>query len=113
MKSLSQYITEKLMLESDESKTYTFDFAGLGNAEETAKSVEEYGDVDGTKVTLSVSLSDKAEIARSIIQKYYDSLYNSEERSSDETKAAKIKKIGSTLSDIDSYLDELENPEEE
>ena len=115
MKSLRNYILESSANANVESKTFTFDFTGLENAEDTVKSLEneECITVDGQKVNLKISKEDSYDTALDIIQQYIQSQRNSSKAKSSEEYGQKTKKLETLLGEVFDFIDILENPEEE
>ena len=118
MKSLQDFIIENVEIEesASESKTITFNFDGLENAEDTLKLFEdkEGCTVEDNKliITLSEETKGKLNSAKDILQKFTDTIRNSSKRSSDEQYAQKTKSFEDKLNEFKDALDELENPEE-
>lgn len=110
MKSLRDYILES----SEESKTFTFDFTGIENGEDTVKSLSEQDciTVDGQKVTLKVCKDCSYDTAVDILQQTIEGLRKTQKSINDESYAQKTKKLQVTLSEVFDFIDILENPEE-
>lgn len=122
MKDLKNYILEK----SDEkhevpaSKSFSFDFSGLSDAEDTIKSLEDLASKhgvtlskDGDKVSVTVTKDTDIEAIQDVLQQYSQSLRSEQKNSSDEQYAQKTKKFASTVGDMNDYLDELEGSDNE
>lgn len=116
MKHLQDYILEQRIVESD-SKTVTFDFSDLDNAEETIKSLEDVEgvEVDGNNVTVTISgdNADKLDKFQDIVQQFYDTCHSSSKRTNDPTYAEKVKKFGETVDQFNDALDEVQNPDDD
>ena len=119
MKSLQDFILENVEVDESksESKTITFNFDGLENAEDTLKSFEdrEGCSVEDNKltVTLSEETKGKLDTVQDILQQYCETIRNSSKRSSDEQYAQKTKSFADKLNEFNTALDELENPDED
>lgn len=119
MKSLQEFIIENVEVDESksESKTITFNFDGLENAEDTLKSFEdrEGCSVEDNKltVTLSEETKGKLDTVQDILQQFCETIRNSSKRSSDEQYAQKTKSFEDKLNEFNDALDELENPDED
>lgn len=118
MKHLQDYINEQAQLnEAAESKTITFDFTDLENAEETIKSLEsmEGISVDDKKVTLTINKDNVEKIgtAQDILQQFCKTIRSSQKRSSDEQYAQKTKSFETKIGEMNDAIDEITNPEDE
>lgn len=130
MRSLLEYLNRKINVtenadtdldlnedKKESSKSFTFNFEGLDNVEETLKSLAEYDccSVDGEKLTITIS-QDKSECndkALELLRDYYKTMHGSIKRSSNESFAQKLVKFANVLNEIDEFIDKLNNPEEE
>lgn len=119
MKSLQEFIIENVEVDESksESKSITFNFDGLENAEDTLKSFEdrEGCSVEDNKltVTLSEETKGKLDTVQDILQQFCETIRNSSKRSSDEQYAQKTKSFEDKLKEFNDALDELENPDED
>lgn len=117
MKRLQEFISEAIEVveASEESKSFTFDFTGLENGEETVKSLEnrEGVTVDGTKVTVEIKKDANVTNAQDILQQAIQTLRKSQKSVNDETYAQKTAKLEKTLGEMNDFIDKVENPEEE
>ena len=116
MRSLKEYLIESNVSEAAEcanSKTFTFDFTGIENGEETVKSLEgkENYEIDGNKVTVTIC-SDK-EKDTEILRQAIESIRKQQKNSSNEQYAQKTKALATKLSEIDEYVDSLAEQEKE
>lgn len=112
MKTLQEFIIEQVQVNEDaSSKTITFNFKDLENAEETLKSLEgkEYCEIDSDKLTVTVTPSnfDKLEEVVNILQGYTTTIRNSSKRSSDETYAQKTKSFEDKMNDLNKAIEEF------
>lgn len=120
MKSLKEFIKEyqeRKLQESADTTTITLNFAGLENAEETLKSLEDKEGCTVEDETLTISISkdnvDKFDTVQDILQQYVETLRGSTKRSSDEQYAQKIKSFADKVANFNEALDKIANPEEE
>jgi len=118
MKTLQDYIVEKSQFnESEESKTLTFDFTDLENAEETLNSLKEMDGckVEENKLTITITKDnvDSFGTVQDILQQYAETLRNSSKRSSDEKYAQKTKSFAEKVGEFNDALDEIGTDEEE
>ncbi len=119
MKSLQEFIIENVEVDESksESKTITFNFDGLENAEDTLKSFEdrEGCSVEDNKLTVTLSEETKGKLdsVQDILQQFCETIRNSSKRSSDEQYAQKTKSFEDKLKEFNDALDELENPDED
>ena len=113
MKSLKDFLFEAAAT----SKTVTFNFKDLENAEETIKSLEgrEGVTIDDQKLTLEITPDnvDKLGPVQDILQQYCQTIRNSSKRSSDEQYAQKTKSFEENIAKMNDAIDEIENPEED
>lgn len=118
MKTLQDFIIEKSQLnEGIESKSITFDFTDLENAEDTLKSFEdrEGCTVEDNKLTVTITKDnvDKLDSVQDILQQYGETLRKSSKSTNDEQYAQKTKKFAERVEELNDIIDEIENPEEE
>lgn len=112
MKHLQDYILEQRIVESD-SKSITFDFTDLENAEDTIKSLEDVEgvEVDGNKVTVTISGDnvDKLDKFQDIVQQFYDTCHSSDKRTNDPKYGELVKAFGEAVGSFNDALDEIKN----
>lgn len=119
MKTLQSFINEQLKVneEKSSSKTITFDFSDLDNAEDTLKSFEgkEGCSIDGNKLTISISNNnfDKLGSVQDILQQYYEGESHSQKHTSSESYANLVTSFGKQLNSFNDILDEFENADKE
>lgn len=118
MKTLQEYLIESTnVFESDDSKTVTFDFTDLENAEETINSLKdkEGVSVDGNKVTVTITSDnvDNLDSVQDILQQYCSTIRSSSKRSSNEQYAQKTKSFEQSVGEMNDIIDEIKNPEED
>ena len=118
MKHLQDYINEAVKInESIESKTITFDFTDLENAEETIKSLDgcEGISIDGQKVTLSITKNnvDNIETIQDILQQYCQTIRNSQKVSSDEQYAQKTVSFEKKIGEMNDAIDEISSTDDD
>ena len=118
MKHLQDYINEAVKInESMESKTITFDFTDLENAEETIKSLDGHEgiSIDGQKVTLSITKNnvDNIETIQDILQQYCQTIRNSQKVSSDEQYAQKTVSFEKKTNEMNDAIDEISSTDDD
>ena len=118
MKTLQDYIIEQSQMnEAIESKSITFDFTDLENAEETLKSFEDQEGctVEDNKLTVNITKDnvDKLDSVQDILQQYSETLRKSSKSTNDEQYAQKTKKFAEKVEEFNDTIDKIENPEEE
>lgn len=118
MKHLQDYINEAVKInEAMESKTITFDFTDLENAEETIKSLDGHEgiSIDGQKVTLSISKNnvDNIETIQDILQQYCQTIRNSQKVSSDEQYAQKTVSFEKKTNEMNDAIDEISSTDDD
>ena len=117
MKRLQEFISEAIEVNeaSEESKSFTFDFTDLENAEDIVKSLEnrEGVTVDGSKVTVEIKKDSNVVNVQDILQQSIQTLRKSQKSINDETYAQKTAKLEKTLGEMNDFIDKVENPEEE
>lgn len=117
MKSLVEFIKESIVVES-ESKSITFDFSGVDNAEETVKSLGEYSDIvtiDGNKVTVNLTSDNVSDIepVQDIIQQTVQGERSGSKSTNDEQYAQKISALEKKIAELNDAIDAIENPDDE
>ena len=118
MKHLQDYINEAVKInEGIESKTITFDFTDLENAEETIKSLDGHEgiSIDGQKVTLSITKNnvDNIETIQDILQQYCQTIRNSQKVSSDEQYAQKTVSFEKKINEMNDAIDEISSTDDD
>ena len=120
MKHLQDYIVEQAEVKVDEgatSKSITFDFTDLENAEETLESLKdkEGVSISDKKLTLEITADnvDKIGTVQDILQQFCQSIRNSQKRSSDEQYAQKTVEFEKKIGEMNDAIDEIKNPEED
>ena len=118
MKHLQDYINEAVKInEAMESKTITFDFTDLENAEETIKSLDGHEgiSIDGQKVTLSITKNnvDNIETIQDILQQYCQTIRNSQKVSSDEQYAQKTVSFEKKINEMNDAIDEISSTDDD
>ena len=118
MKHLQDYINEAVKInESMESKTITFDFTDLENAEETIKSLDGHEgiSIDGQKVALSITKNnvDNIETIQDILQQYCQTIRNSQKVSSDEQYAQKTVSFEKKIGEMNDAIDEISSTDDD
>ena len=118
MKHLQDYINEAVKInEAMESKTITFDFTDLENAEETIKSLDGHEgiSIDGQKVTLSITKNnvDNIETIQDILQQYCQTIRNSQKVSSDEQYAQKTVSFEKKIGEMNDAIDEISSTDDD
>lgn len=120
MKHLQDYIVEQVEVKVDEgatSKSITFDFTDLENAEETLKSLEgkEGVSIDDKKLTLEITPDNVSSLGtvQDILQQYCQTIRSSQKRSSDEQYAQKTASFEKKIGEMNDAIDEIENPDDD
>ena len=123
MKHLTEYISEvvkeQTVVESECSKSITFNFSKLDNAEDTLKSLEgKEGctvDTEENKLTVKVCSDnvDKLSTVQDILQQFVDAAKRSSEFTNNESYAQKVSKFGSKVEELNTAIDEIQNSSEE
>ena len=120
MKHLQDYIVEQAEVKVDEdvtSKSITFDFTDLENADETIESLKdkEGVSVDDKKVTLEITADnvDKIGTAQDILQQFCQTVRKSQKVSSDEQYAQKTAKFEENVGKMNDAIDEIKNPDDD
>ena len=120
MKSLKEYILEHTVDVkeskqcSEETKEFTFNFDGIENGEEIAKSFAEkdYASVDGNSVTLTVCKGNECENCKEMKEKISE-IRGAQKNKSDESYAQKTKKLEDLMNEVSEYTKKEEKNEEE
>lgn len=113
MKNLTTYIKEAREVEvkesKDETKTVTFNFAGIDSAEDTLKSLEgmEYVTVEDDKVTVTVTSSnfEKLETVQDILQQTADTESHSSHKTNNEQYAQKVNQLSAKCEELNDAID--------
>ena len=120
MKHLQDYIVEQSEIKIDEattSKSITFDFTDLENAEETLESLKdkEGVSIDDKKLTLEITADnvDKIGTVQDILQQFCQKIRNSQKRSSDEQYAQKTASFEKKIGEMNDAIDEIQNPDDD
>ena len=120
MKHLQDYIVEQAEIKVDEgatSKSITFDFTDLENAEETLESLKdkEGVSIDDKKLTLEITADNVNNLGtvQDILQQYCQTIRKSQKVSSDEQYAQKTVKFEENIGKMNDAIDEIQNPEED
>ena len=117
MKRLQEFISEAINVieASEESKSFTFDFTDLENAEDIVKSLEnrEGVTIDGSKVSVEIKKGANITNVQDILQQSIQTLRKSQKSINDETYGQKTAKLEKTLGEMNDFIDKVENPEEE
>ena len=117
MKHLQEYISGAIEIieASEESKSFTFDFTDMENNEEIIKSLENRDNltIDGKKVIVTIKKDVNIDTIQDILQQSIQTLRKSSKAVNDETYASKVSKLEKTLGEMNEFIDEVENPEEE
>lgn len=118
MKHLQDFINEAMKInEASESKSVTFNFTDLENADETIESLKdkEGVTVDDKKVTLTLTKDnvDKIGTVQDILQQFCQTVRNSEKRTNDEQYAQKTKSFEEKIGEMNDAIDELTASDEE
>jgi hypothetical protein len=120
MKHLQDYIVEQAEFKVDEgvtSKSITFDFTDLENADETIESLKDKEgiSVDDKKVTLEITADnvDKIGTAQDILQQFCQTVRKSQKVSSDEQYAQKTAKFEENVGKMNDAIDEIKNPDDD
>ena len=117
MKRLQEFISEAIEVveASEESKSFTFDFTDLENAEDIVKSLEnrEGVTIDGSKVSIEIKKGANITNVQDILQQSIQTLRKSQKSINDETYGQKTAKLEKTLGEMNDFIDKVENPEEE
>ena len=118
MKHLQDFINEAVDINeaAATSKSITFDFTDLENAEETLKSLEgkDGVSIEENKLTLEITPDnvDKIGTVQDILQQFCQTVRNSQKRSSDEQYAQKTIAFEKKIGEMNDAIDAIKNPEE-
>lgn len=119
MKHLQDYIIEQAEFNIDESadsKSITFDFTDLENADETIESLKdkEGVSIDDKKLTLNITKDnvDNLGTVQDILQQYCQTIRKSQKVSSDEQYAQKTKSFEENIGKMNDAIDEIQNPDD-
>lgn len=117
MKHLQDYINEQQeIVESETSKTITFNFKDLENGKETIESLKDKEGVSISEDTLTVTVNannvDKLGTVQDILQQFCETIRNSQKRSSDEQYAQKTVEFEKKIGELNDAIDEIKNPED-
>ena len=118
MKRLQEFIIENVeIIESkSETKSITFNFKDLENAEDTLKSFEEeeYCTIEEESLTVSVTADNctKLDSVKDKLKKYSDELRHSTKRSSNEQYAQKTLKFEEQVKSLENAIEELSDKDE-
>jgi len=117
MKTLKEYINENVNIneKTEESKSFTFDFTGMENSEDIIKSLtdQENVTVDGDKVTIEIKKDVNIDTVQDILQQSIQTLRKSQKSVNNEEYGQKTSKLEKTLNDMNTFIDEINNPTEE
>jgi len=119
MKHLQDYIVESSKINEGEttSKTITFDFTDLENAEETLNSLKdkEGVTVEENKLTLTINSDnvDKLDTVQDILQQFCSTIRNSSKRTNNEEYAQKTVEFEKKVKEMNDAIDEIKNPQNE
>ena len=116
MKSLQDFVNEQMTVEAaTESKDFTFNFTDMENGEETVKSLQnrEHVTIEDQKVTVTIKKDANIDTVQDILQQAIQSLRKSQKSINDETYAQKTAKLEKTLGEMNDFIDEVNNPEDD
>ena len=120
MKHLNEYILEaaeeQTVVES-KGKSISFDFSDLEKGEDTLKSLEgkEGCTVEENKLTIKVDSYNvnKLSTVQDILQQFVEAAKKSSEFTNNESYAQKVSKFGSKVEELNTAIDEIQNPSED
>lgn len=116
MKNLSDFILEKCSGEKCESKTFTFNFDGIDEIDDTLKTIEadKYCEVSDKQVTVKVTKDNANKLSNvyDLLSNAITGLRSSQKRASDEQFAQKTAKLEKNVKALNNYINELSNPTE-
>ena len=117
MKHLQDYIIEQAQLnEGASSKSITFNFKDLENAQETIDSLKdkEGVSVDGDSLTLEITTDnvDKIATVQDILQQFSNTIRKSQKRSSDEQYAQKTVEFEKKVGEMNDAIDEIQGSDD-
>lgn len=110
MKHLQEFINEQI--EDSCSKSITFDFTDLEDAEDTLKSFEDKENCKVEDNKLTVSVCDKLDSVQDILQQYGDKLQRSSKVTNDESYAQKVKKFNSKVEELNNAIEEMNSDDD-
>jgi len=117
MKSLEQFISEKLQVveANEESRDFSFNFKDIENGEETIKSLENRQNVtiDDQKVIVTIKKGINIDTVQDILQQAIQTIRKSQKSIDDEQYAQKTAKLEKTLGEMNDYIDEVNNQDDE
>ena len=118
MKHLQDYIIEQAQLnEGASSKSITFNFKDLENAQETIDSLKdkEGVSVDGDSLTVNITADnvDKIATVQDILQQFSDTIRKSQKRSSDEQYAQKTVEFEKKVGEMNDAIDEIQGSDDD
>ena len=114
MKSLQEYVNEHIVEAQQDSKDFTFDFTDIENGEDTIKSLEnrENVTIEDKKVTVTIKKDVNIETVKDILQQAIQTARKSQKSVNDEQYAQKTAKLEKTLGEMNDFIDEVNNPED-
>lgn len=123
MKNLRDYINESLK-PADGAKTFNFNLTGIDNAKETIESLATMCDEKGfkhseTETSFSIilvksdDLKEKVAGIQDVLQQYVEIIRKDSKNASNETYAQKTKAVEKMLDEMVSYIDDVNDDEEE
>lgn len=115
MKSLQEYVNEHINEAQEASKDFVFNFADIENGEETVKSLENRQNVtiEDQKVTVNIKKDVNIDTVQDILQQAIQAARKSQKSINDEQYAQKTAKLEKTLGEMNDFIDEVNNPEDE
>ena len=104
MKHLQDYIIEQAQLnEGASSKSITFNFKDLENAQET---------IDSLTLEITADNVDKIATVQDILQQFCDTIRKSQKRSSDEQYAQKTVEFEKKVGEMNDAIDEIQGSDD-
>jgi len=115
MKSLQEYVNEHINEAQEASKDFVFNFADIENGEETVKSLEnrENVTIEDQKVTVNIKKDANIDTVQDILQQAIQAARKSQKSINDEQYAQKTAKLEKTLGEMNDFIDEVNNPEDD
>lgn len=115
MKSLQEYVNEHVNEAQEASKDFVFNFADIENGEETVKSLENRQNVtiEDQKVTVTIKKDVNIDTVQDILQQAIQAARKSQKSINDEQYAQKTAKLEKTLGEMNDFIDEVNNPEDD
>ena len=110
MKHLQEFINEQI--EDSCSKSITFDFTDLEDAEDTLKSFEDKENCKVEDNKLTVSVCNKLDSVQDILQQYGDKLRRSSKATNDESYEKKVKKFNSKVEELNNAIEEMNSDDD-